>query len=374
MTDPNVAVVGGGIAGMSTALFCARRGWSVDLFEQGRLGSGATNAAAGVLIPPSFLDRALPDHTQNSYALLSEKGYQFYPDFIDLLDEYSMFETGFNRCGTWHLATSEQELDQRRTCFDEMQKYDRDVQWADGDELRAKHDPLSESVLGGYFYAEEAQVDPGRVTQALRDALVREEVSIHERTEISSISSPSGGSHHQIETADETRKAERVVIAAGCWSNKFSDDLQQEIRVEPRKGQMIKLRENLGNGPMFEVNETHVVPRMDGTVDVGATVEDVGFDTEVTKDARSQILDTARRIFPRFSVRSVIDQWSGLRPYAKRKGGPFLGDVPARSGIYVNAGHYQKGILQAPYSGYILAQYMAGDEPDLNLEPYRVDR
>ncbi len=374
MTDRDVAVVGGGIAGISTALFCSRQGWSVSLFEKERLGSGATTAAAGVLTPPSFLDRSAPEENQNSYALLSEKGHRFYPDFIDLLDNYSMFETGFNECGTWHLATSEQEREQRRTCYREMKKYGRDVEWAEGQELRQNYDQLSEEVVGGYFYAEEARVDPGRLIQALRDALLSEDVKLHEKTEIQSLSPADGHSKHQLKSRDQIHEAERVVIAAGCWSDTFSQDLQQEIRVEPRNGQMIKLRENLGNDPMFEVNETHIVPRTDGTVDVGATVEDVGFDTEVTKQARSQLLEAACRIFPEFSVRSVIDQWSGLRPYAKRKGGPFLGEVPGCTGVYVNAGHYQKGILQAPYSGYLLTQHMAGNEPDMDLEPYRVDR
>ncbi len=374
MSKAALGVIGGGIAGMTTALFCARKGYSVSLFEKHRLGSGATTAAAGVLSPPSFLDRSRPDHSQNSYALLSEKSYRFYPEFIDLLEGYSMFETGFDRCGTWHLAATEEQREQYRSYYHEMLRYDREVEWADGAGLRNQFDRLSEHVRGGYFFAEEAQVHPGRLTQSLRDALNSEEISIHEKEPVHSLRCPDPHAPWEITTEKETYSTVEVVIAAGCWSASFSSEIEQDIRVEPRKGQMIKLRENMGKGPMFESSEIHVVPRMDGTVDVGATVEDTGFDTEVTREARKHLLSTVRRLFPDFSTRKVIDQWAGLRPYARRKGGPFLGDVPDQPGLYVNTGHYQKGILQAPYTGYLLSQHISGESTELDLERYSVDR
>jgi len=374
MHTSDVLVVGGGIAGTSTALFCARNGFDVDLIERDTLGGGATTAAAGVLTPPSFLDRSVPPSQQNPYALLSEQAYRFYPSFVDLLKTYSLFEIGFEISGTWHLAFSETELDECRTYYEELDSFDREGEWADGAELRDRYECLDEDVKGGYLYAEEAQVDPGRLMQVMREALEQESVELHEKTEVTDLVLDENGTCREVRTPDASHRAGHVVLAAGCWTNRFSTQIGQSVPVEPRKGQMIKISHTVNNTPMFEWNSMHLVPRMDGTVEAGATVENTGYDLHTTPDARSEIFDVARRVLRNLSSRKIVDQWAGLRPYADRKGGPFLGPVPGTDNVLINAGHYKKGILQGPLSGKCIAQHIAGDEPDLDLHRYRLDR
>lgn len=371
MTD-RALIVGGGIIGTSAALFLARKGWKVTLLEKGTLGGESSTAAAGILSPPFFLDPDEPDAEQNTQPLLSRKGYDFYPDFVDLLQEYEERSLGYRVSGMWYLAFTEEELEEQRTIHREMKKYNRKTEWAEGKALREDYAFLTSSVKGGRFFAEEAQVDPDLLFEALRTALNREGVTIVENTPVRKLEADEGPPRAL--TPNDEFEGDVLLLAAGAWSRELGEDLGTEIPVEPRKGEMLSVEApDLKDEPPFRRGERFVLPRNNRAI-LGSTTEDAGFDTESTAGAMEDLLSSGMEIIPHLTEANFVEAWAGVRPYAGKKGGAFLGPFPEREDVFMGCGHYKTGILQGPYTGKILAESISGEPPELDLSRYGLNR
>jgi glycine/D-amino acid oxidase-like deaminating enzyme len=149
-----------------------------------------------------------------------------------------------------------------------------------------------------------------------------------------------------------------------------------EARMEVGAGPNLRFR------PPGREKDYHVISKGDGTIWVGSTVEEVGFNTDVTGAGLEELLDAARHVYPEVQGSHVVDQWAGLRPQALRRGGPFLGRLPGAAGVWVHCGHYRSGVLLCPLTARLLAYEIMRDEEALEkegfdragLEAFRVDR
>lgn len=365
-------VVGGGIVGCSTALFARRIGWDVTLIERDRIGSRASTAAAGILSPPFFLDPEEPVEDQNTQSLLCRKGYDFYPEFLDLLGEYAEVDVGYDVSGMWYLAFDEEEYEDKRTIHREMKKYGRSASWVEGDEILEDLPLLNEEVHGGFFFEEEAQIVPGELVEIL-DRVIREAgVDVLENTTVGHVE-PGAGDGVSVVTGDRDREADAALVAAGCWTPELLKECPIELPVEPRKGEMLRvLAPDLAGFPPVRRGERFVLPRGNGAI-LGSTVEDAGEDVSTTVGATRDLLNAGVGLVPGLESATVEETWAGLRPYAAMKGGPFLGEVEDTS-VYFAAGHYKTGILQGPYTGRLMADYVSGRETEIDVERYGLDR
>lgn len=370
MADTELLVVGGGIVGTSTALFSAQNGLDVMLLERNQIGSGASGAAAGILKPPDYLDRSGSQEEQNSYAYFSDRAYQFYHQFLPYLETRVGISTQYSLCGSWELATTEQQLEALKTCAREREKHNRISHLERGKELRSRYACLSDEVVGGLFRGEEARLRPDALMDAMGILLEKEGVTVVEQTEVNDFSDTE--SQINVESSRGACSTEQLLIACGSWSGAFDDLFDEEVSVRPRKGEMIRVQYDIdGASPIFRWGDYYFIPRGNSLMDVGATDEDRGFDRSLEDRSREQLLDAMSTIFRDAENTRVMSHWAGFRPYAERKGGPFLGRVSDAERVYVAAGHYRAGIIQGPLTGKLLSSQIAGQEPEIDLSPFR---
>ena len=171
-------------------------------------------------------------------------------------------------------------------------------------------------------------------------------------------------------TASDTIPADCVVVAAGAWSGELLATLGLYLPVEPVKGQMILYKCELDYLPAMVLAEgRYAIPRRDGHVLVGSTLEHVGFDKTPTGEARASLKASAEKMLPGLAQREVVGHWAGLRP-GSPDGVPFIGEVPELPGLWLNCGHYRNGLVLAPASCELLKNLMLGETPIVDPAPY----
>jgi len=173
-----------------------------------------------------------------------------------------------------------------------------------------------------------------------------------------------------VTTAGGEIRAERVVLAAGAWSGELLKTLGLELPVEPVKGQMIlyKCAEDFLPS-MVLAKGRYAIPRRDGHILIGSTLEYAGFDKTPTDNALESLKASAEELLPALKEAEVVGHWAGLRP-GSPEGIPFIGELPAHPGLWLNCGHFRNGLVLAPASCRLLADLMLGREPIIDPAPY----
>jgi glycine oxidase len=343
----DAAIAGGGIIGLSLGLELLRRGLTVAVMERGQAMGGASRAAAGMLAvhDPQNPDQLLP------LALCSNK---LYPEYLARVQELS-----------------------RRSVPLRTQKTLQFVAWNSGAAAHATEAEIAELAPGlqglpidglTFAWLNEASLDPRDLCEALPLAFVAAGGVLLENTETLGVQSIIGGV--TVRTAEVPIAAAMFVNCCGAWAGESE---LGPIPVRPVKGQMLNLRcapERLRcavRGPGI-----YLVPRGDGRVAVGATIEDAGFDENVEGNAIDMLAKAALRLLPEASVPRPMDAWAGLRP-GTPDGLPILG-LAAQQRCWHATGHYRDGILLAPATARVMAQAMLGERTDVPLEPFSPER
>ena len=330
--------VGGGVIGLSAAWQAQQRGLDVLVLERDRAGSGASRVAAGILAPDS---EAEPGN--EPFVPLARRSLELYPALVEELGD-----VGFWQCGMVVVAVDADEIGQIRHEF-------RGLEWLTASECRRLEPGLSPAIRGDLYSEEEASIDPRRLIDALAARVpVREGVEVVEMTR-DSVTTSSG----------ERIQAGRVVICAGAWSGIAG------VPVRPVKGQVVRLRGELPAQRMIRTEHVYVVPRQDGEVVVGATVEERGFDVTVTAGAVHELLREGYRVLPELAELELVDVSAGLRP-GSPDNGPLIGEW--EDGVLVATGHFRNGILLAPITAETIAALLAGDAPPPEAVPFTPER
>ncbi len=348
-----VLVVGGGLVGCSLARELAGRGLDVTLIERGQPGEEASWAAAGLLSPQSQAEEPGP------FFDLGMESRSMYAEWVHELEEETGLSVGYRRIGVLRCAFSDAELEglarrflwQRRAGFSVADRTNADIRAWLGDRLASE-------VVGGFFFPEDAVVDSRLLARGLALSARRRGVRMLPGTAARRFLI-SGGVCRGVETAAGTLAARAVVDAAGAWAA-FDASLPVSVPVEPVKGQIAVLRGSDRALPCaIESGEVYLVPRPDGLVLVGATVERVGFQKEVTAGALNWLIGAAIRLVPELGEARFVEAWAGLRP-GTPDGLPLLGATAAVRGLFFAAGHYRNGVLLAPVTARLLADCMTG--------------
>jgi glycine oxidase len=358
----DVAVVGGGVAGLAAARELARRGLGVAVIEDGRAGS-ASRAAAGMLAPQAEADRA-----DELFELLSASR-DMYPAFAAAVSAESGINVEIEYTGTLYLALNggdEEEVERR---FAWQSRAGLEVERLTAREARALEPNVSAGVRMALRFPRDWQVESRRLHLALDAAAEALGVRVFRAVEARGVR-VRGGRAAGVVTSEGELEAGAVVFAAGAWNswlNKFSDGedpyLRDDPQVEPVRGQMLCYRQPEGRQTLFRhvvySPRGYVVPRRGGRLLAGSTTEHARFDCRVTEEGARTIAANAAEIAPAVASLEVADSWAGLRPRAA-DGLPVLGESADVKGLFYAAGFYRNGILLAPAAGEIVADLLTG--------------
>jgi len=358
--------VGGGVIGLASAWRAATRGARVCVLEAERPAAGASGVAAGMLAPTGEASWG-----EDALLGLNLESLRRWPGFAEELEQASETDLGFAQRGALHVALDRDEAESLRRRYDLHRQLGLDSDWLTGGACRKLEPGLATGVRGGAHVPGEARVDPRRVVAALLGALERDSVPVEAGARVTSAKRTSG--LWRLETADRRNfSGAAVVLAAGCWSGTL-DWIPAEARppVRPVKGEIVTLR-----GPAVEPvcerivagDRVYMVPRADGRLIVGATVEEKGFDTTVTAGGVHELLREAYRLIPEISELELAETTAGLRP-GSPDNAPLIGPS-ATEGLLVATGHFRNGVLQAPLTADCIAALLAGDQTPIDLAPF----
>ncbi|MBB3332743.1 glycine oxidase [Halomonas campaniensis] len=356
-------VVGGGVIGMMTTLQLADAGHSVTLIERGRCGREASWAGGGIVSP------LYPWRYSAPISRLSTWSEGYYPELALRLLEETGIDPEYRQRGLLYLRVSDEA---------------RAMAWA-----RQVGKPL-ERVGPDFLYAKEPAVVPGleealwmptlgsirnpRLVRSLHARLAAMPgVTLREGCEVTGFRM-AAGRVEAVATADGEVSGGQVIVCGGAWAAGLLAPLGVSLPVRPVKGQMILFRAPPGLvRRVVLMDGRYVIPRADGRVLAGSTLEEAGFDKTIDAAARESLWESAVAIAPALAGCEVEHHWTGLRP-GSPDGVPFIGAVPGVANLHVNAGHYRNGLVLAPASTRLLVDQLLGREPIVDPAPYRPGR
>lgn len=371
VSKPSVAIIGAGVIGLGIAWRLAARGVSVAVFDKGVSGAGASHAAAGML---AACAEAEPG--EEALVTLGRVSQARWPAFAAELKQASGVDVGLRPEGTLVVALTSDDQARLSHQLTFQQKLGLPLQWISAAETRRREPHLAGKLAGAVFSPEDTQVDNRKLAAALRIAAEAAGARIREHQEVKTISSDAGRVDG-IVLADGTKVgADVVVLAAGAWSRSI-DGLAPELRppVRPIKGQMLALRMDPAAPLLTHVvwaPGAYLVPRLDGRLLVGATVEEKGYDTSLTAGGILTLLEAAWRVVPAVEELPIDEMWVGHRP-GSRDDAPILGTGPIDGLIYAT-GHHRNGILLTPVTADAIAQLVLEGAADPAIRPFGIER
>lgn len=368
---PDCLIVGGGAIGLSLAYELLEHGATVEVIDRGPIGREASWAGAGIL-PPANLATAI-DPLDRLRAL----SHQLHREWAARLREETGIDTGYRECGGLYLARSIGEAAALHAFAEMLREIKIEIERLSLDEVIELEPALSDiaaiQLKAAYSLPGESQLCNPDHLRALKLACERRGAKIRSDGEATGFDF-SNGSMTAVRTDVGVLHADQYCITSGAWTQRLLMGLGITTGIMPIRGQMVMFK---CEKPPFRrvVNEgpRYLVPRDDGRVLVGSTEEEVGFDKRTTDEGVSELVSLARQLVPVLCDAPIENSWAGLRP-GSFDGFPYIGRMPGLDNAYVAAGHYRSGLHMSPGTAVVLRQLMFGDEPEIDLTPFRVGR
>jgi glycine oxidase len=367
---PSVAIIGAGVVGLGIAWRLAGRA-AVTVFDRGKAGSGASHAAAGML---AACCEAEPG--EEALIALGRESQARWPAFAEELLRTSGIDVELRREGILHLALTADDQAEIAQRLEFQRQLDLPLEWLSAAATRAREPHLAGKIAGALFSPEDHQVDNRKLVQALRVAAEAAGATICEHRPVKEIV-VQGGRAKGVLLQDQTvAAADIVVLAAGAWSRGIAG-LPPDGRppVRPLKGQMLTLRMDAAAPLISHVvwaPGAYMVPRRDGRLIVGATVEEKGFDETITAGGVLALLEAAWRAVPAVEELPIEEMCVGHRP-GSRDDAPILGRGPLE-GLFYATGHHRNGILLAPVTADAMARLILDDMVEPAIKPFCLER
>ncbi|MEU3086298.1 glycine oxidase ThiO [Streptomyces massasporeus] len=370
----DVLVIGGGIIGLVTAWRSAQRGFTTALVDP-EPGGGAAQVAAGMLAAVTELH-----YGEQTLLGLNLASARRYPDFAAELTELTGQDLGYRRCGTLAVALDADDRAHLRELHALQQQSGLESQWLSGRECRRLEPMLAPGVRGGLRVDGDHQIDPRRLAGALVAACERAGVVFH-RTWAKRLTVVRDRATGAVLADGTEAAAGQVVLAGGSLSGRLAGVPQDVLPpVRPVKGQVLRLTMPLRHGPFLSrtvravVRGSHVylVPRESGELVVGATSEELGWDTTVTAGGVYELLRDAHELVPGITELPLTETRAGLRP-GSPDNAPLLGPT-GLEGLLLATGHYRNGVLLTPVTGDAMAHVLATGELPEEARPFTPKR
>ncbi|GGF65837.1 glycine oxidase ThiO [Azorhizobium oxalatiphilum] len=367
---PHVAIVGAGVMGLSIGWRLAAAGCAVDIFEQGTSGLGASHAAAGML---AACAEAEPG--EDGLLVLNRESQRLWPSFAAELEAASGMAVDLRTEGTIVLALNADDGARLRHLLALQQAFGLPVEWLNGAEVRRREPHLTSKLAGAVSCPEDHQVDNRKVAAALKIAALAAGARLHEDAPVERVE-VSDGRARAVIVKGERHGADLVVLAAGAWSRGVDITPAAPLPVRPIKGQMLSVAMDPAAPILNHViwaPGTYLVPRRDGRLIVGATVEERGFNTDLTAGGQLALLTHAWRALPTIEELPILEQWVGFRP-GSRDDAPILGPSAEVDGLIFATGHHRNGILLLPVTADAISRLILEGETADVIAPFTAGR
>ncbi|WP_456379494.1 glycine oxidase ThiO [Thiolapillus sp.] len=357
----DVLIIGAGVIGMLTARELRIAGAEVTLLERGELARESSWAGGGIISP------LYPWRYPDSISQMARASQQLYATLCDELHGSTGIDPEYTVSGL--LIQNQDELDPARHW---ASRYGQRMSVVNNSAI-TELEPERENPPGQALWLPDiAQVRNPRLLQALAEDL--QQRGVHIKTQTPATGLALGDGHMQgIHTPDGLVSADITVLAMGAWTGAFSRMLPSPVDIRPVRGQMLlfKGQPDVIHHMMLEENR-YIIPRKDGRILFGSTLEETGFDNSVTKTTRRELGQLAIGRYPVLKDFPVERHWAGLRPAAPA-GIPYIARHPQIENLFINAGHFRNGVVLGPASARLLADLLLKREPALDPTPYALN-
>jgi glycine oxidase len=358
INSADCVVIGGGLLGLLTARKLAQEGMAVTLLERGALCRESSWAGGGILSP------LVPWQYADAISRLVEWSQRQYPLLVAELQELTGIDPEWTQSGMLLPGTVP---DARVKAWAE--RFRCRFELLDAGSLQREEPALAPAAGPAMLLPDVAQIRNPRLCQALAAALNIQGVDIREQCAVTRLLV-----RDQVVTGVQTEAGAVhgacVVIAGGAWSAQLLHGVGREIPVRPVRGQMILFQAPPGMlRHIVQGGGHYLIPRRDGLVLVGSTLEEAGFNKDTTPQAREELLEAAIGIVPVLADYPVIRHWAGLRP-GSPDGTPYIGKHSEIRGLYLNTGHFRNGVVMAPASAQLLVDCLLKRASFTDAAPY----
>ncbi|MEO7794995.1 MAG: glycine oxidase ThiO [Thermoanaerobaculia bacterium] len=364
----DIVVIGAGIHGCATALRLAQAGARVTVLERSVPGAEASSAAAGILSPGVEAQHGGP------LLALAQDSLRRWPGFAAELTAATGIDLSWSAKGTLRVVFDDAGAAAWQADLPRLVGLGVAAEWLDSAALRSLEPALGATARGGYLFRDEASVDPKPLLRAL--AAAAEAAGVRFLRGVVQRIAIAGGRVEGVDHVSGRLSAGAVLLAAGSWAGLVEGSGLPTGAVRPVRGQMVVLEPLSAAPPRFArvvfSPRGYLVPRPDGRILCGSTMEEAGFEKAVTAEGLLAILAMAVEVSPRLAAARYLESWSNFRP-ATVDGLPILGPG-AIPGLFYSTGHYRHGILLAPASADLVAASLLGERPTIDLEPYSASR
>jgi glycine oxidase len=367
----DVLIIGSGVIGLSLAWDLAKHGLKVHVIDQGQPGREASWAGAGIL--PAAKRR----RSQHPYEQLCGIASELHSQWAEELKSATGIDNGYRRCGGLYLARTPGEaaalagwgelLSEEGISVERLSAVDLgeiEPRIAAGDQFR---------FSAAFFITAEAQLRNPWHLRALISACECAGVTITACAAIEEIVAP-GNQVCELSSSVGPLRARQYCFTAGAWTGAMLQRIGIATGILPIRGQMVLFS---CERPLIRriINEgtRYLVPREDGRVLAGSTEEEVGFDKRTSEEAIADLAEFARGVVPALCGATIEKSWAGLRP-GSFDGLPYLGRLPGLNNAYIAAGHFRSGLFLSTATAIVMSQLIRGDQPEVDLSPFRVSR
>lgn len=363
-TRSTALIIGGGVIGGSIALELAKKGMDCTILEKGTFCSEASTASAGMLCPQAemFHPRMAPSIFKESLKL--------YRNWTEELEDISNIPVQYVQEGMIRVVFSEEE---KMEINHALSSSNKPGLWETPEAIHNMEHSITHKNKGGLYFPEDGQLHPIYLAKSIHTAVKRVGVNMEEWTSALSLITE----NNRVLGARTTNGdfyADYTIVAAGAWTPSLLSPLGLHVPIFPVKGQMCAVK-----APSLQLKKTvqglgsMILPRQDGTLTIGVTIEHKEFNKEATIDGIARIYQTASQLIPGLKEAEFLTTWAGLRP-GTPDGIPYIGEFSDYAGLMVAAGHYSVGILLAPITAKTIGQIVNGERAKMNMEPFHPER
>jgi glycine oxidase len=368
---PNVVVIGAGVIGLGIAWRLAQRGARVTVFDKGAAGRGASHASAGILAASAEAEPG-----EEPLVALGRRSQSLWPGFANELEAATGQSVDLRTEGALAVALTADDAARLQHHLEFQQRLGLPLQWLSAAETRRREPHLAPRLAGAVFMPEDHQVENRKLAAALRLAAEAAGAALREHTPVARVLIADGRAGGIVLADGAEIAADIVVLAAGAWSRQI-EGLPAALRppVRPVKGQIVALQMD-PSAPLVRhviwAPNVYLVPRLDGRLLLGATMEEKGFDPSLTAGGILSLLEAAWRALPAIEELPVAEMWVGHRP-GSRDDAPILGPA-AVDGLVYATGHHRNGILLTPVTADTISRYVLDGEADPVIRPFGIAR